>query len=499
MRTNLSRQLQSVVKVLTVSDSPDYEQPWQSHGPSSSTGSGAVIRTSRGFRVITNAHVVMNRVFVELRRFGSSRKFVAEVEGVSHECDLALLHVESPAFFEEAPPVRFGTLPALGDAVTVCGYPIGGDRLSLTQGVVSRLEVSAYAHSQRPLLAVQIDAAVNSGNSGGPVFKGDKLVGIAFQSLDETQNIAYAISLPVIEHFLADLDAGRAAVFPSLGVIWQRLESDSHRRSLGLRGSEGGVLVARVAFEGSAWGLLREGDVLLAIDGEPVGPDGTVPLRKGELVDHSYRVAIRHVGDVLRVRVLREGKRIDVDVPLKPVSLLVPEDRYDVRPSYFVFGGLLFCPLSRDYLKSWGNEWWKAAPHELCATYETAVRTPERQDVVLLQKVLADKVNQGYHEYENHIVTSIDGVPLRSLRHLVDLVEQGVAPFFTVGLADGQRIVLDRDKAKERARIILDRYNVRHDRSDDLRTPKEAPAKKRAAAKKQPAAKKAPAKPRAPR
>jgi S1-C subfamily serine protease len=248
MRPNVSRQLQSVVKVLTVSDSPDYEQPWQSHGPSSSTGSGAVIRTSRGLRVITNAHVVMNRVFVELRRFGSSRKFVAEVEGVSHECDLALLKVESPTFFDDAPPVRFGTLPALGDAVTVCGYPIGGDRLSLTQGVVSRLEVSAYAHSQRPLLAVQIDAAVNSGNSGGPVFKGDKLVGIAFQSLDETQNIAYAISLPVIEHFLADLDAGRDAVFPSLGVIWQRLESDSHRRSLGLRGKEGGVLVASVAF-----------------------------------------------------------------------------------------------------------------------------------------------------------------------------------------------------------------------------------------------------------
>jgi hypothetical protein len=293
---------------------------------------------------------------------------------------------------------------------------------------------------------------------------------------------------------LSDLDHGRPAVFPSLGIIWQRLESDSHRRSLGLRPSEGGVLVARVAFEGSAWGILQPGDVLLTLDGESVGPDGTVPLRRGELVDHSYRVAIKHVGDSLGVRVLRAGKRLELTIPLKPVSLLVPEDRYDVRPSYFVFGGLLFCPLSRDYLKSWGSEWWKAAPHELCSIYETQIRSPERQDVVLLQKVLADKVNQGYHEYENHVVVSIDGVPLRNMRHLVELAESSEAPFFTVGLADGQRIVIDRARAKERERILLERYNVRHDRSEDLRAPKESEAapkasRKRAVAKPSRAAK----------
>jgi S1-C subfamily serine protease len=171
MRSNLTKKLQSVVKVLTVSDSPDYEQPWQSHGPSNSTGSGGIVLTKRGLRVLTNGHVVQNQVFVELRRFGASRKYVAEVEGVSHECDLALLRVPREEFFQGAEPIEIGTLPLLGDTVTVCGYPIGGDRLSLTQGVVSRIEVSAYSHSQRPLLSVQIDAAVNAGNSGGPVFK----------------------------------------------------------------------------------------------------------------------------------------------------------------------------------------------------------------------------------------------------------------------------------------------------------------------------------------
>ncbi len=457
------------------------------HGPNSSSGSGAVIETERGLRVLTNAHVVQNQVFVELRRFGQSHKFHADVEGVCHECDLALLRVRKEEFWAEAKPIAFGVLPDLGDYVTVCGYPIGGDRLSLTQGIVSRVEVSPYAHSQRPLLAVQIDAAVNAGNSGGPVFKDDKLIGVAFQSLDETQNIAYAIALPVVEHFLADLAAKRPAVFPSLGVIWQRLESTAHRRSLGLPASSGGVLVVRVAFQSSAWGILQVGDVILALDGEEVGPDGTVRLRKGELVDHSYRVALRHVGERFRVTVLRDRKRVELEVELSGPALLVPEDKYDVSPTYFLFGGLLFAPLSRDYLKSWGHEWWKAAPNELMTTYETAIRTPDRHEIVILQKVLADPVNQGYHEYENHIVSKVDGVSIASLRHLVDLVESGNGPFVTVELNDGQRVVVERKKSRERSDEILDRFGVRFYRSKDLRARKSAkkskasarPAKKR--------------------
>lgn len=462
---------QSVVKVLTVSDAPDYEQPWQNHGPSHSTGSGAIIRTERGLRVLTNGHVVQNQVFVEVRRFGQSKRYVAEVEGVSHECDLALLRVRREDFFEGAEPIALGELPELGDGVTVCGYPIGGDRLSLTQGVVSRIEVSAYAHSQRPLLAIQIDAAVNSGNSGGPVFDGDELIGVAFQSLEESQNIAYAIAIPIVKHFLRDLSDERRADFPSLGIVWQRLESESHRRSLGIRADEGGILVVRVAFEGTGWGQLEEGDVILSLDGEPIGPDGTVQLRTGELVDHSYRVSLKHVGESAKLGVLRKRERLELSLPVRPPSLLVPEDQYDVRPTYFVFGGLVFAPLSRDYLKSWGHDWWKSAPNELVTVYETQVRTPERVEVVILQKVLADAVNQGYHEYENHVVMRIDGVPVRSMRHLVELVEQSEAPFVTVHLADGQRVVLDRKRASTKTPKILERFGVPHDRSEDLRRP----------------------------
>ena len=181
-RRQLGSLLRSVVKVMCVSDSPDYDQPWQSHGPVSHSGSGAIIDTRLGLRVLTNAHCVSNHMFVEVRRYGKAQKYEAEVVAMGHECDLALLAIDDASFFEGTTPIAVGDLPRLGQRVSVCGYPIGGERMSISQGIVSRIELVSYAQSNRSLFAVQIDSAKNSGNRGGPVIKNSKRAGVAFQS-----------------------------------------------------------------------------------------------------------------------------------------------------------------------------------------------------------------------------------------------------------------------------------------------------------------------------
>jgi S1-C subfamily serine protease len=460
--------VESVVKVLTVSDSPDYGQPWQTQGPQNSSGSGAVVKTARGLRVLTNAHVVENHVFVEVQRSGAAQKFVAEVEGVGHECDLALLKAE-PAFFDGAEPLECGPLPRLGDRVTAMGFPIGGDRLSVTEGVVSRIEVSEYAQTDRPLLAIQLDAAINSGNSGGPVFEGDKLIGIAFQSLDEGENISYAIAAPIVEHFLRDVDDGTFHGFPDLGITWQTLESPTQRADLGLEDDGLGVRVTGVVYGGSAWKALEPGDVLVDVGGVEVACDGTVPLRRGELVDLSYVITQHQVGEKMSLGIVRGKKPKKVEVRLERPRRLVPEDRYDVRPTYFVFGGLVFVPLTRDYLKSFGEEWWNEAPPGLIVLDESGLPTEERTEVVLISKILADKTNQGYQGFENAVVTAIDGERVRDMRSLVALLTAGKAKIVRIGLEDGREIVMDRALARERHQPILTKYRVPADRSDDLK------------------------------
>ena len=145
----LKKLRQSVVKVMTVSDPPDYEQPWQTLGASSATGSGAVVETLQGPRILTNAHVVEDATFIEIRRYGQDRKVVAEVVGYGEECDLALLSIDDRSFFKGVKPIPLGGLPSLGEPVTVLGFPIGGERLSVTEGVVSRLELTTYVPNER--------------------------------------------------------------------------------------------------------------------------------------------------------------------------------------------------------------------------------------------------------------------------------------------------------------------------------------------------------------
>ena len=279
-----------------------------------------------------------------------------------------------------------------------------------------------------------------------------------------------AIATPVVEHFLRDVARGTDGGFPDLCVKCQRLDSNSHRRYLGLTARDGGVLVTRVDFDGSSWGVLEEGDVLLEIDGEPIGSDGTIPLRGGELIDHSYLVSTHLVGEKLPVVVWRRSRQLTCHVPLRTPQRLVPEDRYDVRPTYYLFGGLLFIPLTRDYLKAWGGDWCRNAPDDLMTLYESGVKTPDRREVVLLQKVLADRVNQGYHELENLAVTHVDGLAVRDVAHLVQLVEGDKDPYVCFRVGDGRQLVLEREACRKRHNSILRRYNVPHDRSIDLRT-----------------------------
>jgi len=465
--------LRSVVKVITTSDAPDYEQPWQTEGPDAAVGSGAIVMTPRGERVLTNAHVVENQVFIEVRRYGKSRKFEATVEGVGHVCDLALLKVKDPGFAKGAPPFPIDDLPSLGDRVAALGFPIGGDRLSITEGIVSRIEMYPYAHSQRNLLAVQIDAAINAGNSGGPVVKDGAIVGIAFEAMDEAENVGYMIGAPVVKHFLRDIEQGVNDGFPDLGIVVQALESKAHRRSLGLSPkSHSGVLITGVVHGGSAHGVLEEGDVLLMLDRKHVAADGSVSFRKGERIDLAHQVAKHHVGDTMPVKVHRDGKERNFDIPLKPPRFLVAEDAYDVKPTYYLYGGLLFVPLSRDLLKTWGSEWWQEAPSEIIAIYDNEICTASRSEVVVLQKVLADRVNQGYHDVEMLVIDRVQGRNIRNLKELIRVVESAEDEFIRFQGSDGHMIVLERDGVEKRNRDILKRYGVPVDRSANLQKKK---------------------------
>lgn len=199
-------------------------------------------------RLLTNAHVVADGHLIHVRKCDGHKKFVAKIEAMCFECDLALLSVDNDSFWNDLHPLaHIDGLPSLQDAVMVVGFPdapSGGETICVTQGVVSRIDLHNYSWDSR-LLVVQIDAAINPGNSGGPcIDQQANLIGVAFQKGTEagTDNIGYIIPMPVVEHFLKCCASGRFG-FADPGFTWNCLDNPSLRGLVQVPEDVSGVLV----------------------------------------------------------------------------------------------------------------------------------------------------------------------------------------------------------------------------------------------------------------
>lgn len=465
--------MEAVVKVFCVHTEPNFSLPWQRKRQYSSSSSGFIIG---GRRILTNAHCVDHHTQVKVKRRGSDVKYVATVLAVGTECDIAMLTVEDEGFWEGVEPVRFGTLPKLQDGVTVVGYPIGGDTMSVTSGVVSRIEVTSYVHGASELLGIQIDAAINSGNSGGPAFnaRGD-CVGIAFQSLkhEDAENIGYIIPPPVVEHFIQDYEKnGEYTGFPCLGVEWQKMENPDLRTALKMSSHQKGVLVRRVEPTSPAHRYLKQHDIIMSFDGEDIANDGTVPFRSGERISFSYLVSKKYTNEVAVLRILSDGHEKTVCFKLQaPVRLIAVHTRGQ-PPSYFILAGLVFTPVTVPYLRSeYGKEYDFDAPVKLLDKLMHAMADRADQQVVVLAQVLAAEINIGYEEIINTQVTHVNGQRVMNLRHLVQLVESCKQKYIELDLDYYQKVVLQTEAAKKATPEILKTHCIAQDRSKDLKSP----------------------------
>ncbi|VAX34972.1 hypothetical protein MNBD_UNCLBAC01-713 [hydrothermal vent metagenome] len=451
----------SVVKVFVASNSIDYYRPWQAKGIKGSSGSGAIIK---GNKILTNAHVVADQTFIQVRKDSDPKKYTARVEVTGHDCDLALLSVDDPDFFKGTVALDIGQLPQLQDSVMVLGYPQGGDKISITEGVVSRVEITSYSQSGRQLLTVQIDAAINPGNSGGPVIQDGKLVGIAMQVLNSGQNIGYMIPVPVIDHFLKDLEDKQYDGFPLLGIEFSNTENDALRKYFGLQQESGGVLVSSILPFSPAAGYLEEEDIVLSINDIPIGEDGTFSFRAKERLTLSYLITQHQIGEDLRLKVIRKGEPKEIILNIKPFEGLVPSPAQLNPPPYYIYGGLVFTVLSIDLLKSWGNRWWEKAPVEFNSYLMGANRLnlESREEVVVLLNVLPDDINVGYHSDRNAIIDRVNGKNFASFKEFIQLLSfhQSQEKYTVIEATTRTRIILDNTNIDQINAKILKRNNI---------------------------------------
>lgn len=451
----------ALVKVYTSHQLFDYLSPWQYGQSANSTATGFIID---GERIITNAHAVLNSKFLQVRKEGDSKKYKAVVKFTSEEYDLALVEIEDKSFFNGTVPLKLGTLPEIQEKLTVYGYPLGGDKLSTTQGIVSRMEHNTYTLTNRKFLIGQTDAAINSGNSGGPVVSKGKVVGVAFAGLNSADNIGYFIPVNILNNFLEDIKDGKYDGSPLLGVEWLELESPSHRRMLGIEDKTGGILIKKVFKNSPFEGVLQKNDVLMKLDNYPIEYDGTIEFRKNEKTDFSYVNQQKKYGDSLSYEIIRDKKIKTGQVKLNKKDIeytVVTDVTIETPPSYMVYGGLLFEPLTSNYMAG--------VVEKLGSVYDKEELYKDYKQLVVLVRVLPFDVNLGYTDAEHEIIVKVNGEKYKDFKDFAQKVKNVKSGFIVFENDNGDEIVLDVKEVEEQREALMQNYNISSDMSDDIK------------------------------
>ncbi len=446
----------SVVKISVTKQEYDYNQPWQKSKQSKSSGSGCIIE---GNRILTCAHVVEFGEFIEVKKTKDSRRYTASIAFIAPEYDLAVLQLDDESFFSRTKPLPIGDLPAIGKKVTVYGFPTGGNDLSVTSGIVSRIENIDFNYDNYNDLGIQIDAAINPGNSGGPVIMDTTLAGVAFQGKTSSQNIGYMIPTTVIRSFLRDIaDSVYEGPVPVL-LQWQNMENTALRRCYGMSDTATGVLINKVHFCSALAGAVEADDILLGVDNMDIQNDGSVYINNDVKTTFETVIKNKNTGDTVSLHLLRHGLDTVIMQPLeytRSKELLV--GKVDLSPKYYIQGGFVFTTPSYYYFQD-ESYWQYYYPQLSYYYYAKVLNDPEMEEIVIISSVLPDKSNVGYHDVSNKIVRSINGYEIRNFNDLIRAFDRP-SDYYTLVDSDGNKYVIDAAGLEENNREIFRKYGI---------------------------------------
>lgn len=441
----------SVVKIHVTVKSFENTEPWNT-STTSGTGTGFVIS---GNRIITNAHVVENSTFIEVQLNGDSKRYKASRIATSHETDLALITLDDKTFFEKVKPLEFGKLPTLHQKVVVYGYPMGGDALSITGGVISRIEYQSYVHSDTPFLAIQVDAAINYGNSGGPAMVDNKVVGVVMQFDGADDNSGgYMIPVNLIKRFFQDTSDGKVDGTPYFPVETQNLESPALREGYyKLPLDKSGVVVTKVCANMQAEGVLQQGDIITRIDGKKIENNGRVFGANNTRFTFLHYVDLHQMGDRLELEIVRNGRVKIVHLSLKDIT--TGSFEFDQDSRYFIYAGYVFVASEQS---------------ESCLTNKEYQDSEEKNkiDSITLTNILPTSYNTGTHHLAPMTITKVNQQTFKSFKEFYCLLSDEKYSVVLLEDSEGVLLAIDRALASKTNDEMLEKYQINKPQSPEV-------------------------------
>jgi S1-C subfamily serine protease len=464
----------SVVKVFSSMRAPDLGKPWAKQAATEVTGSGVVIE---GKRILTNAHVVVFSSEIQIQANQAGDKISATLDAIAPGIDLAVLKLDDEKFFDSHRPLpRADKLPDIKDAVMVYGYPTGGTSLSITKGIISRIEFAAY-NLPTYGLRIQLDAAINAGNSGGPAVVDDKIVGLAFSHLGGAENIGYVIPCEEIDLFLRDIADGKYDGKPALYEEWQTLENPALRPFLKLGPDVQGIII-RHPFSEDASYPLKHWDVITKIGDTPIDDQGMVKLGPNLRVHFPYLVQHVTKDGKIPLTIIRAGKEMHVDLPARSDYPLVIRDWGNEYLPYFILGPVVFCEARTQVIGGLrsvpkGIDWLMFLVYSgnpLIKKFGEKQDFPGQELVYISSPFFPHKLSKGYGTPVLKVIQSVNGHAVKNLANLVETIRDSKDDFLILECAGrgGETLVFPRKDMISATESILTDNGIRSQGSSEV-------------------------------
>ena len=341
------------------------------------------------------------------------------------------------------------------------GFPTGGTSLSITRGIVSRIEFVGYGLSTSGL-RIQIDAAINPGNSGGPAIAAGKMLGLAFSHLVGSENISYIIPNEEIELFLQDIADGHYDGKPGMYDVLQTLENPSLRGFLKLDASVRGTIVNRPD-DGVPGNPLQAWDVITRIGDTEIDDEGMVKAGPNLRVAFEYEIQKIARNGSVPLTVVRGGKSQQLQMPVPARRPLLIDGLRGEYPSYFIYGPLVFSRATLESLMLLRQRP-DAMPSSPLIANLGDPPGPQREELVVISSPLfPHALSKGYSNPAGEVVKAVNGTAVKSLAHLVALLRDLKDEYVVIDFENRQSegLVFPRAKLTAATEEILTDNGVR--------------------------------------
>ncbi len=452
------------VKLSVTYQETDYSSPWKEKTAQDRTGYGCVLPRRR---ILTTADIVKDATMIKVEKNTEKKYFQGRIEVIDYDVDLAIISIEDDAFFNDLAPVEMDPRVRIDQPVKFMVLE-ESEKIRAIPGEIVKVSVENYYLGRDSFLTY--GAAVNFEDRGGgwsePVFSDGKLIGLTMSYSSKKQ---YAIIIPVsiINRFLNAIHPTGYIGFPHQGFSGSGARAPALRKYLRMPPGSGGLYINTVYPNSSAEGVLQEGDVLLSVDGFAIDADGYYdnPLW-GQLDYRDLFSRFHYPGETAEVKLLRDGEVARKKMRLKRWNrsdYLNPPYDSGVLTEYLIVGGLIIQELTADYLKEWGKNWRTRANKKYLYHYFYNDRRPEpgRERIVILNKILPDRINLGYQGMGDMVIAKVNGRPISKLADVVEALKYPEKGFHRFTFEEFDReIVLPVDLLPEADRRIGRQYGI---------------------------------------